>query len=495
MKQLSDRIVQWGLVSLIVFTPFAFGTVEAWAVAIMEWGIWCLVIVAVVGRLWPGRSSEFHLRKTGLEIPVALFIGYCLMQLVPMPMPWLARLSPGAARMYEGASIVKDSPVAVPETLARHDPLVNVPTKPMRPISVNPGRTRERILLLMSFAAVFFLVAHWATEPRRIMFLLAAITVTGFAVGLFGLVQYLTWNGSIYWFRRVPSGSAFGPFVNHNHFAGYVGMIVPVAVCFGFFFLEARRAAGDEAASDRWGRTGLALFAAALIVVALFFSLSRGGILSTCLSCLVLFALVSRRMASRALTWSVAVALVLVAVIFISWIGADIVRHKLGTYSTIENEASFRLRVMIWKTMIRDAPGFVWVGSGLGTFEESFAQFTPPGSARRWDRAHNDYLQLGWETGLAGAALFLAAAVAFLRRYWWPSVRSQRHPMTLFRVGVCISILTIALHSIVDFNLQIGSNGFLFAILCGSLVALRDPARELADEAFSGQGSKPAMGL
>jgi O-antigen ligase len=308
------------------------------------------------------------------------------------------------------------------------------------------------------------------------MFLLSATTITGFAVALFGLIQYLTWNGRIYWFRRIPSDSAFGPFVNHNHFAGYVGMVIPIAVCFGFFFLEGRRAGGDEAASDRWGRTGVALFAAAVIVVALFFSLSRGGILSACLSGLVLFVLVSRRMASRALTWSVAVALVLVAVIFISWIGADIVRHQIGTYHTIENEASFQLRVMIWQAMVRHLPDFMWLGSGLGTFEESFAQFTPPGSSRRWDRAHNDYLQLTWETGLVGTALFLLAAWMFLRRYWWPSVRSQVHPMSLFRVGVCISVLTIALHSIVDFNLQIGSNGFLFAVLCGALVALRDPA-------------------
>jgi O-antigen ligase len=131
--------------------------------------------------------------------------------------------------------------------------------------------------------------------------------------------------------------------------------------------------------------------------------------------------------------------------------------------------------VKIWQAMVRHLPDFMWLGSGLGTFEESFAQFTPPGSSRRWDRAHNDYLQLTWETGLVGTALFLLAAWMFLRRYWWPSVRSQVHPMSLFRVGVCISVLTIALHS-VDFNLQIGSNGFLFAVLCGALVALRDPA-------------------
>jgi O-antigen ligase len=469
---MAERIVKWGLVTLIVFTPLAFGTVEAWSVALMEWGIWCLVVVAAVAAWWPGTRDGNPYRMTGLEVPVALFIAYCGLQLVPMPRAWLEHLSPGAARMSAGAAIVGDSPVAIPETQAGQDPLLNVPSKRMAPLSINAGITRERILLLLSLAAVFFLVARWATEPQRVLFLLSAVTATGFGVALFGLVQYLTWNGKIYWVRRVPSTSAFGPFVNHNHFAGYVGMIIPVALCFAFFFLEGKRAESETAPSDRWGRMGLSLFAAAVIVVALFFSLSRGGILSAVLAGGLLFTLVSRRIASRILTWSVAIGLGAVAVGFIAWIGADIVRHQLGTYHTIENEASFRLRVVVWQAMIRHAPEFLWFGSGLGTFEESFAPFTPSGSARRWDKAHNDYLQLGWETGLIGGVLFLLGAGLFLWRYWWPAVRSRRHPLSLFRLGVSVSILTIALHSVVDFNLQIGSNGFLFAVLCGALIAL-----------------------
>src|SRR5467141_356691 len=124
MKAMTDRIVRWGLVALLAFTPLAFGAVEAWAVAIMEWGIWTLVIVATVGRWWPGAAHERRLRRTGLEVPVALFIGYCILQLVPIPVGLLARLSPGAAHMYEGASIASGSPVAVPDALAQHDPLV-----------------------------------------------------------------------------------------------------------------------------------------------------------------------------------------------------------------------------------------------------------------------------------------------------------------------------------------------------------------------------------
>jgi O-antigen ligase len=251
-------------------------------------------------------------------------------------------------------------------------------------------------------------------------------------------------------------------------------MIVPIAVCLAFSIAEHRRTPdpADEFAFDRWGRAGLALYGAVLLVVALFFSLSRGGILSSAISGLLLFFLVARRLDSKLLVWSTAVVLIVLAVGFIGWIGADVVSAQIGTYATMGNETSFQARWVVWDTLVENLGPFLWVGSGLGTFEEGFAPITPPGSSRRWDRAHDDYLQLLWETGLVGMILLLAAGFIFIRRYWWPALRARGHGESLLRVGLAVSLMTIALHSLVDFNLQIGSNGFLFALLAGLLVGL-----------------------
>src|SRR5439155_20756804 len=190
----------------------------------------------------------------------------------------------------------------------------------------------------------------------------------------------------------------------------------------------------------------------------------------------VLLALLCRRVTSKSLRWSMALALPIVVVSLISFIGAETVKKQMGTYGNLTGEASFQLRSSVWRRIVRELPAYVWLGSGLGTFEDSFAPLTPAGSGRRWDKAHNDYLQLLWETGVVGGLLFLAGVVVFVLRFWWPALRDFRHPVDVFRVGIAVALMSIALHSAVDFCLQIGANGFLCALLAGLLAALYAPS-------------------
>ncbi len=496
-------MVRWGLVGLIAFTPLAFGTVEPWAVAFMEWGIVTLVLLFVLGRLWPAREGAVSpAALTGLETPIILFLLLGALQTVPLPMRWLEAISPGSARMYRAVDLRAAADAVRPGSADDRpdDRLLGLEYPERRPVSVRPAGTWARVRLVAILSGLMLLVAWWTDRGERIVFVLTALTVTGFLVAVFGLVQFLTWNGKIYWVRKVPPSSPFGPFVNHNHFAGYVEMIIPVAISLAFYLIEVRRrrvqppdvsadqgdleilASGGPDEKGRGGKAALALFASVILVVSLFFSLSRGGIASAVASGLILFVLLRRRLASRRVAWSVALALPVLAVTFILWIGADVVKKQLGTYQSVGSEASFRLRVMVWDRLIHSLPDYLWVGSGMGAFEESFAPVTPRGSAARWDKAHNDYLQLLWEVGIAGAAIFLLGGYLFVRRYWWPAIHSRAHPLDLFRVAVAVSLMSIALHSVVDFNLQIGSNAFLCALLTGLLIALHRVIGEGAAE-------------
>ncbi|MGH2607914.1 MAG: O-antigen ligase family protein [Tepidiformaceae bacterium] len=484
-----EGAVRWGLVALIAFTPLAFGTVERWSIAVMEWGIITLLLIALMGHCWQPASTRprFH-RATGLELPAVLFMGLCVLQTVPLPLHWLAAVAPGSARLYAAPDLRQVAAEQWPDLeVPDGDRLLEPASETRRPISLRPDLTWERIRLLAAFVSLFVLTGAWARTMDRIVFLLGAITLVGCLVGAQALVQYLTWNGRIYWVRKVPPSSAFGPFVNHNHFAGYVEMIIPVAIALSFhlFALRRHRAAPSPAGfvargwlvEDDDSRIGpnlgaLTLFGAILLLVTLFFSLSRGGILSTLASGGVLLALVWRRSKGYPVRWVATLGVPIVAASLILWIGVGPIQQRFGELEEPSNEASLQSRVVVWRAVLDELPEFAWVGAGLGSFEHSFARFTPAGSASRWDKAHNDYLQVAWETGAVGAGLAFLGALVFARRYWFPAARSKARGLDILRIGVAASILSMALHSVIDFNLQIGSNGFLFVVLCALLVSL-----------------------
>ncbi len=494
-----DRFVKWGLVGLMIFTPFAFGTVEPWSIAFMEWGVVALLLTGVLGSFWAEASARARpWRLTGMEIPIGLFLVFCLLQTVPLPSSWLKILSPGSARMYQSVDLANWQ--ASSEVGRKADEkavsLLRVARAERRPISLQPRVTWDRVQMLASLGLLFTLVALWGARADRIVFLLGALVTVGFFVAVQGLVQYLTWNGKVLWFRKVPPSYPFGPFVNHDHFAGYVEMIIPVAISLALFLADNRLHASGQWAlpskqtsmgslisrdpneGGRLGKTVMSFFAAVILVVTLFFSQSLGGIISTAISGLVFFLLIGRRLVTRRLAWAVGAAIPPVVLALVLWIGPDEVKSQFGASSAAAKETSFGLRVMIWNSLLHNLRPYFWTGAGLGTFELSFAPFTPPGSGAHWDRAHNDYLQLLWEAGLIGFLLVLGALLVFVRRYWWPALRSRGHPLDLFRVALAVSLLSIGLHSLVDFNLQIGANAFLCSLLAGALVALHHCVEE-----------------
>src|SRR3989304_8039410 len=105
-----DRTVTGGILFLILFTPFAFGSVHPWAFSIMEALIFLLVVVwmtkiiivrgkglGVTGleRLTPDAS-----RLTIVALPLTLFVVLVLFQMIPLPPSFLRVLSPQTHELY-----------------------------------------------------------------------------------------------------------------------------------------------------------------------------------------------------------------------------------------------------------------------------------------------------------------------------------------------------------------------------------------------------------
>src|SRR5713226_6717482 len=135
--------------------------------------------------------------------------------------------------------------------------------------TASPYNTRLELLLLLADLILLFLaVQAFRTLEDWRGFVWFGMGF-GFLVSLFAILQHLTSNGKLYWFREIRSGGLpFGPYVNRNHFAGFAELVLPLALV-PLVLGRVRR--------ERWPVVGLF---AVLPIGALFLSASRGGIVS-----------------------------------------------------------------------------------------------------------------------------------------------------------------------------------------------------------------------
>ena len=132
--------------------------------------------------------------------------------------------------------------------------------------------------------------------------------------------------------------------------------------------------------------------------------------------------------------------------------------------------------------MLSAAQGYLPLGSGVGSFEVVYGGVEPltQVSPIFFNHAHNDYLELWLETGLAGAALF----ALFASWLAWRSVRIWRRRIAAgggSLAAACTLLIGLLLaHSAVDYPLRTQTLAVLFAFACATIAAWRpdaDPPR------------------
>ncbi len=495
-------------------TPLAFGSVEVWATELMKAGILSFAMLRILARRADGRRavSRRALATAGLLTPILGLIALITLQALPLPSAVIGVVAPSTDALYRES--VPGYPGAT-DWSGVEGMLVSDTTHPAlsvagegasapgphlwRTISLVPGATWERLSLLLAYLLLFYSVRSFASEEPRRMRLLLTVTVTGFVIAAFALIQKLTWNGRIFWVREPRQGGIpFGPFVNPNHFAGYMELVLPVAL--GLLLVVWRHRSLQPVPMDRpaeapssgvvrfprleegrqalfagWGeaaasKTALVACALLVTVVAIVASGSRGGLMATCIT-IVLFAgtLVPGEMRRRALlVVMLSTAAVAAAAILASW-GVGPLGGTISELAQSGAEPSYATRWINWQAMLPLIRDHLFLGTGLGTFQQAYAGYYPPGVVGVWYQAHNDYLQILIEVGLAGGLLVAVALWRYGRRIVLPALGPGGERGV--RVGLIMALLSIALHSVVDFNLQVPSNGFLVVVLAAVLAA------------------------
>jgi len=436
----------------IVWGVLSFG-------AVYEWAYWPLALAALASGVigWAGaRGAPSIALRLRLALLVVALIA-CV-QLVPLPRPTLATISPFAVKLLPSLDVSFALDASRPHAL-----------------SIAPGATARALGLYVCFALMLAGLSR-ALSLKGARQLAEVIVGIGILVALIGIIQRPLYAGKIYgvW-KPIESGSPFGPFVNRNHFAGWMLMVVPLAIG----LLCAAISHGMRGVRPDWRSrmlwfsspeaSRLMMLGGAILVMglALVMTMSRSGITAF----FVALAITSWQVIRRFNDWSrrvIAGAYVAGLVILITvWVGADVLAARFSS----SDATTLNMRMPIWQDTVAMVRDFWLTGTGLNTYGVAslFYQRSLPNV--HVGEAHNDYLQLAAEGGvLLGISIVVLAGI-----FAWEVARKfsgSTGSSYWVRLGAVTGIVAIALQSFVEFSLQIPGNAVLFATLCA--IALHD---------------------
>ncbi len=393
------RLLRFGICALTVFAVAAHGGVEDWARAVFETGAGLLL---VAWALWVYFTRQEQIVYSPLLPPMAA----------------LSLLVCGQWFFHATASSYA---------------------------------TRTELLLLVSDLVLLFLAVQAFRTLQDWRGFVWFGMFFGFLISIFGILQHLTFNGKLYWFREMHYGGIpFGPYVNRNHFAGFVELILPLALV-PLVLGRVRR--------ERWPVVGLF---AVVPIGALFLSASRGGIVSFGVELAVLaLVMILRRTAGKQLFAGAAV--LLLALLMVSWLGVGQLLQRFSSFQSLEATAGKRasMRRDTWQIFLHHPVA----GTGLGTLQIVYPPYESLYDGKIVNHTHNDYLEALAETGFLGGL----CCAWFLGVLFGESLKRFRQPNNSFAGTLQLSGLVACsgflVHSLVDFNLHIPSNALLFFLM------------------------------
>jgi O-antigen ligase len=325
--------------------------------------------------------------------------------------------------------------------------------------------TYTHLLLYLAYAIAAFVFTQALRRASQLRILAWILCSYGTVLASFALVQALAPNGKLYWIWLPEQGGyIYGPYVNHNHYAGLMEMLAP----FPLVLAASRFTEGNR----RLAALGVAALMAGTIVL----SGSRGGAIALLVQIVVLAILLRHHLRTwkRPLLIAAILAAGLGVLVFIG--GNELSRRMASIHSEAREELTGGTRLTIDRDafrMMREKPLLGW---GLGTFPVVYPRFRSFFTTFAVNDAHNDYLQFLVETGLAGSAIGIWFLVLTFRRAR-PKINNWTETANgTLTVAALIGCVGILIHSFVDFNLQIPANAAIFYVLCA--IAACDPIQE-----------------
>jgi len=440
---------------IVATIPILFAAVQPWV-----WSFYtaCIVVAFLIlflqksgGQVWENKESRIWKPPGVFIFTVGLFFFTTLFQILPFPGSVLSFLSPFRFRVLAQSLAILGIPIDL-ATLS-YDPLTSL---------------AWWIFFLGLF--LFFLVFRKTfASDRNLKILTRILLAVGFLEAIYGIIQALVPSLGVLWVDYIKQylGDARGTYINRNHFAGFMEMMLPLGLAYTLAMGSWYKKISFKAliSSDRPNFQFLLSIGLIVMALALLLSKSRAGIFGGVLGFLTFALLMRSSSGELPRSFWVIISVIVGMVCFYSFkIGIDPVLER---FLRISKETT---RLDIWHdsmAMIKDHP----LGIGLAAFKQVFPVYNVSNfSDSQFLYLHNDYLQLLAEAGWIGFLALTGGFYIFLIKSIFKIQHMRLHsdPLRFFlSIGALSGLVSIAFHSFFDFNLHIPANCVYFVMLIG----------------------------
>ena len=326
----------------------------------------------------------------------------------------------------------------------------------------------QEVFLIAVCGLAFFISLHNLHRQETAGWVVNGLLVAGLMVAAYAILQCVQNSQKVLWATQpaVYYKRFGGTFVNPNHLAAFLTLLVPLAL--------------SQALLGRGGAVPriVAGYAALMMLGGIAVTMSRGGWLGAGTAVTTFSLWLLRRPQYRIPMAALVAVLCLGTVTFL--VQSEKARARIDALTESGKKDSGLFRAWIWKPALRMWSDHRVQGVGPGQFDTRFPAYRTPMTPLSPRHVHNEYLEVLVEYGVIGAGIVGLGLAAF----GYGLYRTSRHVergssdlglkqsnRTAFFAGGVAGLAGLGVHCFFDFNLHIPAVAVAASVLAGILVS------------------------
>jgi O-antigen ligase len=335
---------------------------------------------------------------------------------------------------------------------------------------------RQELTKVLVYTFLFFAIVNNLHRREAVQIITFTMLGLGMLIAGYAIYQYLAGSNRVWHLATPYQHRGTGTYINPNHLGGFLELLLPLALA------TALLARFKPVPRILAGYAGLVIFAGIGV------TLSRGAWVASLVGLLLFCAVLMSYRIYRLPLLALLILVVGATAIFLN--NSPAAQFRLARISAEGGKVNDNMRFSMWRPAVQVWKENPWWGAGPAHFDFRFRAHRPILVQMRPDRVHNDYLNTLADWGLVGFGLIAAAwgVAAFTLHRSWRYVRGsstelgdqKRSTKYSFVVGASVGLVSLLLHSWIDFNWHIPAN----AILAVCLLALLSSFARFATERY-----------